>query len=43
MRFVEQRSIKDVAKEIGKTEAAVKQLQFRAISTLRSRVGGANV
>ena len=42
MRFVEQKSIKEVAKEIRKTEGAVKQLQFRAISTLRSRLEGAD-
>ena len=42
LRFVEQKSIKEVAKEIRKTEGAVKQLQFRAISTLRSRWEGAD-
>lgn len=42
LRFVEQKSIKEVAKEIRKTEGAVKQLQFRAISTLRSRLEGAD-
>jgi RNA polymerase sigma-70 factor (ECF subfamily) len=42
LRFVEQKSIKEVAREIRKTEGAVKQLQFRAISTLRARVEGAD-
>jgi RNA polymerase sigma-70 factor, ECF subfamily len=42
LRFVEQKSIKDVAREIRKTEGAVKQLQFRALSTLRARMEGAN-
>src|SRR3981081_2888430 len=42
LRFVEQKSIKEVAREIRKTEGAVKQLQFRALSTLRSRLGGAD-
>jgi RNA polymerase sigma-70 factor (ECF subfamily) len=42
LRFVGQKSIKQVAKEIGKTEGAVKQLQFRALSTLKARVEGAN-
>jgi RNA polymerase sigma-70 factor (ECF subfamily) len=42
LRFVEQKSIKDVAREIRKTEGAVKQLQFRALSSLRARMGGAD-
>jgi RNA polymerase sigma-70 factor, ECF subfamily len=42
MRFVEQKSIKEVAREIRKTEGAVKQLQFRALSTLRARMEGAD-
>jgi len=42
MRFVEQKSIKDVAREIRKTEGAVKQLQFRALSSLRARLEGAD-
>jgi len=42
LRFVEQKSIKEVAREIRKTEGAVKQLQFRALSTLRSRMEGAD-
>ncbi|HEY6767764.1 MAG TPA: sigma-70 family RNA polymerase sigma factor [Candidatus Sulfotelmatobacter sp.] len=40
LRFVEQKSIKEVAREIRKTEGAVKQLQFRALSTLRTRMEG---
>ncbi len=42
LRFVEQKSIKEVAREIRKTEGAVKQLQFRALSTLRTRMEGAD-
>jgi RNA polymerase sigma-70 factor (ECF subfamily) len=42
LRFVEQRTIKEVAQEIRKTEGAVKQLQFRALTTLRRRMEGAN-
>ena len=42
LRFVEQKSIKEVASEIRKTEGAVKQLQFRALSTLKARMEGAN-
>ena len=40
LRFVEQKSIKEVAREIRKTEGAVKQLQFRALSNLRARMEG---
>jgi RNA polymerase sigma-70 factor (ECF subfamily) len=42
LRFVEQKSIKEVAREIRKTEGAVKQLQFRALTTLRARMEGAD-
>jgi RNA polymerase sigma-70 factor (ECF subfamily) len=37
-RFVEQRSISDIARELGRTEGAVKQLQFRALQSLRTRI-----
>ena len=42
MRFVEQKSIREIAQEIRKTEGAVKQLQFRALQNLRARMEGAN-
>jgi len=42
LRFVEQKSIKEVARDIRKTEGAVKQLQFRALSSLRTRMEGAD-
>jgi RNA polymerase sigma-70 factor, ECF subfamily len=42
LRFVEQKSIKEVAQQICKTEGAVKQLQFRALSNLRARMEGAD-
>ena len=42
LRFVDQKSIKEVAREIRKTEGAVKQLQFRALSALRARMEGAD-
>jgi RNA polymerase sigma-70 factor (ECF subfamily) len=42
LRFVEEKSIKEVAREIRKTEGAVKQLQFRAITSLRARMEGAD-
>lgn len=41
-RFVEERSIRDIAQQLGKTEGAVKQLQFRALQNLRARLGGAD-
>ena len=42
LRFVQEKSIKEVAREIRKTEGAVKQLQFRALSSLRARLEGAD-
>jgi RNA polymerase sigma-70 factor (ECF subfamily) len=39
LRFVEEKSIRDVAKEIGRSEGAVKQLQFRALQNLRDMLG----
>jgi RNA polymerase sigma-70 factor (ECF subfamily) len=39
-RFVEQRSIRDIAAELGRSEGAVKQLQFRALQSLKERVKG---
>jgi RNA polymerase sigma-70 factor (ECF subfamily) len=41
-RFIEQRSIRDIAGRLNKTEGAVKQLQFRALQSLRTRMEGAN-
>jgi RNA polymerase sigma-70 factor, ECF subfamily len=41
-RFVEQRSIREVAQELGRSEGAVKQLQFRALEKLRAQMEGAN-
>jgi RNA polymerase sigma-70 factor (ECF subfamily) len=38
-RFVDQMSIKDIAEELGKSEGAIKQLQYRALGTLRARAG----
>jgi len=42
LRFAEQKSIKEVAQQIRKTEGAVKQLQFRALTALRARMEGAD-
>jgi RNA polymerase sigma-70 factor (ECF subfamily) len=41
-RFVEQRSIREIAQQFGRSEGAVKQLQFRALQNLRTRMEGAN-
>ena len=38
LRFVEQKSIKEVAREIRKTEGAVKSLQHRALVSLQKQV-----
>jgi RNA polymerase sigma-70 factor, ECF subfamily len=38
MRFAEEKSIREIAQAIGKTEGAVKQLQFRGIQNLRLRM-----
>ena len=43
MRFAEEKSIREIAQVLGRTEGAVKQLQFRGIQTLReeaARVAG---
>jgi RNA polymerase sigma-70 factor, ECF subfamily len=42
MRFVEQKKIREIAQELGRTEGAVKQLQFRALEHLRARLEGAH-
>lgn len=39
-RFVQERSIAEIATMMGRSEGAVKQLQFRALQTLRARVKG---
>ena len=37
-RFVEQRSIKEIAQAMQRSEGAIKQLQFRALQNLRARM-----
>jgi RNA polymerase sigma-70 factor (ECF subfamily) len=39
MRFAEGRTIREIGAELKKTDGAVKQLQFRAVQTLRARMG----
>jgi RNA polymerase sigma-70 factor (ECF subfamily) len=40
MRFVEQKSIREIAGELGRSEGAVKQLQLRALENLRAQMEG---
>jgi RNA polymerase sigma-70 factor, ECF subfamily len=42
LRFAEEKSIREIAQALRRTEGAVKQLQFRALETLRQRMGKAN-
>ena len=38
MRFAQEKSIREIAKELGRTDGAVKQLQFRGLETLRDQL-----
>jgi RNA polymerase sigma-70 factor (ECF subfamily) len=38
MRFAEEKSISEIANNLGRSEGAVKQLQFRALENLRAKV-----
>ena len=40
LRFVEQKSIREIAQEMKRSEGAVKQLQLRAIENLRAQMEG---
>jgi RNA polymerase sigma-70 factor (ECF subfamily) len=42
LRFAEQKSIREIAAEMDRTEGAIKQLQFRALEKLRAAMEGAN-
>jgi RNA polymerase sigma-70 factor (ECF subfamily) len=42
MRFVEEKSIREIAQGLKRTEGAVKQLQFRALEKLRASMEGAH-
>ncbi len=42
MRFAEEKSIREIAQALGRSEGAVKQLQFRALQNLRARMEGAH-
>jgi RNA polymerase sigma-70 factor (ECF subfamily) len=39
LRFVKQKSIREIANDLGRSEGAVKQLQFRALEDLREKLG----
>jgi RNA polymerase sigma-70 factor (ECF subfamily) len=38
-RFIEERGIREIARELGRSEGAIKQLQLRALENLRERMG----
>jgi RNA polymerase sigma factor (sigma-70 family) len=38
MRFAQEQSLRDIAKHLGRSEGAVKQLQFRALVNLRAQL-----
>jgi RNA polymerase sigma-70 factor (ECF subfamily) len=42
MRFAEEKTIREIAAALGRSEGAVKQLQFRAVQSLRERMGQTN-
>jgi RNA polymerase sigma-70 factor, ECF subfamily len=42
LRFAEEKSIKEIALEIGRSEGAVKQLQFRALESMRAKLAVKN-
>jgi RNA polymerase sigma-70 factor (ECF subfamily) len=42
MRFAEDKSIREIAHDLGRSEGAVKQLQFRGVQSLRERMGKQN-
>jgi RNA polymerase sigma-70 factor (ECF subfamily) len=39
MRFAEEKTIREIAQELGRSEGAVKQLQFRGLRNLRTKLG----
>jgi RNA polymerase sigma-70 factor (ECF subfamily) len=42
LRFAHQKSIREIAEELERSEGAVKQLQFRALENLRAQMGDAH-
>lgn len=43
LRFAEERSIREIAQKLSRSEGAIKQLQFRALQNLRARMSEENV
>jgi RNA polymerase sigma-70 factor, ECF subfamily len=42
LRFADQKTVREIAQELHRTEGAIKQLQFRALRTLRSQMRNTN-
>ncbi|HUI26753.1 MAG TPA: sigma-70 family RNA polymerase sigma factor [Candidatus Kryptonia bacterium] len=42
MRFAQEKKIREIAHELGRTEGAIKQLQFRGLQNLRARMDKAH-
>lgn len=42
-RFIDQHSIREIAHELGRSQGAIKQLQFRAIENLRDQIRSRHV
>jgi RNA polymerase sigma-70 factor, ECF subfamily len=42
MRFAEDKSIREIAAALGRSEGSIKQLQFRGLQNLRVRIGDTN-
>ncbi len=40
MRFADEKSVREIAQTLGRSEGAVKQLQFRALQNLRAKLAG---
>ena len=43
LRFAEEKTIREIAQQLSRSEGAIKQLQFRALQTLRARLSQQNV
>ena len=43
LRFAEEKSIREIAQQLSRSEGAIKQLQFRALQHLRARISEKNV
>jgi len=43
LRFAEEQSIREIADQLGRSEGAIKQLQFRGLETLRARLSGKQI